>query len=213
MDKKNFKILIACEFSGIVREAFIKLGFTNTMSCDLLDTEIKGNHYKGDVLDMLNENWDLIIAHPPCTYLCNSGVRWLHEKKGRWDLMREGARFFKKLLDCKAKHVAVENPVIHKYAVEIIGRKHDFTIQPYEFGEPESKCTCFWVKNLLKLKPTKVLKEYNHSVHTASPSIDRWKFRSRTFRGVAKAMADQWGNFVVNEKVDKYQKGIRYANC
>ena len=168
------------------------------VSCDLLDSELPGKHYKCDVLNILNLDWDLIIAHPPCTYLCNSGVRWLHERDGRFDLMNRSAEFFKKFLNCNAKHIAVENPIMHKYAINRIGRKQDFTIQPYEFGERESKRTCFWVKNLPDLLPTKILTKYKQSVHKCKPGKNRWKSRSRTFPGIAEAIASQWGHFIIN---------------
>lgn len=183
---------MACEYSGRVRDAFAKKGH-DAWSCDLLDCERdRSRHIKGDVLDILNDNWDLVIAHPPCTRLCNSGVRWLHERD-LWDDLRVAALFFNKFLDCNAKKVAVENPVMHKYAVDIIGRKHDFTVQPYEHGEPYTKRTCFWVKNLPHIKPTNIVSERIARVHQESPGPDRWKNRSRTYQGVADAMAYTWG--------------------
>ena len=118
------KVLVACEFSGVVRNAFIERGH-DAISCDLRPALDGGNHYQGDVRDILYDSWDLIIAHPECTYLCNSGVRWLHTQLGRWEKMREAAKFFKLFLDHDCEKVAIENPIMHKYGVEIIGRRQD----------------------------------------------------------------------------------------
>ena len=187
------KVLVACEFSGVVRDAFTELGH-EAMSCDLLPTESPGPHYEGDVFDIIEDGWDMMIAHPPCTYLANSGVRWLHEQEGRWELMREGAEFFKRLLEAPVPMVAVENPVMHKYAVEIIGRRQDQTIQPYEYGHNESKRTCLWLRGLPELEPTLIITEdIQQTTWRLPPSADRWKKRSVTFQGIAEAMAEQWG--------------------
>ena len=185
-------ILIACEFSGIVRDAFVLRGH-NAWSCDLLPTEREGNHIQDDVLKHLNDGWDLMIAHPPCTYLCNSGVRWLAEREGRWQQMQDGALFFKVLLDADIPRIAVENPIPHKYALEIIGRKYDEIIQPWWFGDGETKATCLWLKNLPPLMATCVSPERIQRVHSLPPSEDRWIERSRTYQGFANAMAEQWG--------------------
>lgn len=143
-----------------------------------------------------------MIAHPPCTYLANSGVHWLHRDPGRWKFMDDGAKFFKMLLNADIPKIAVENPVMHKYAVAVIGRKHDQTIQPYEFGHPESKRTCLWLKGLPKLESTNVLSKpqsgkWNNQTPSGQnklgPSADRWKLRSVTYQGIADAMAEQWG--------------------
>lgn len=191
------KILIACEESQEVCKAFRELGH-EAYSCDIL--ECSGGHpewhIKGDVLDIINQYWDLIIAHPPCTYLCNSGVTWLHRQEGRWEKMREGAEFFKKLLNNKCKLIAVENPIMHKYAVEIIGRRQDQLIQPWMFGHGETKATCFWLKGLPKLEPTNIVEGREQRLHRLPPSKDRAKIRSKTFPGIAKAMAEQWGKFI-----------------
>ena len=184
-------MLVACEYSGRVRDAFIKQGH-DAVSCDLLETEVPGPHIQGDVLAELQKPWDLIIAHPPCTRLCNSGVRWLHERD-LWDDLKAGAEFFLACLNGNAPKVAVENPVMHKYAVEIIGRKHDFSLQPYEHGEPHTKRTCFWTKGLPDIVPTNIIDERKPTVHHASPGPNRWKERSRTYDGVARALAEQWG--------------------
>ena len=196
------RVLIGCEYSGIVRESFINQGF-DAWSCDFLDTEIKGNHYKCDVLDIINDGWDLAIFHPPCTRLTNSGVRWLHERN-LWEEMRESAEFFKKLLYADIPYIAVENPVMHKYAIEVIGKKYDQTIQPYQFGHTTSKRTCLWLKNLPKIQPTKIIPKnlITYDIHLASPSPDRWKLRSKTFEGIAEAMAIQWGKYIKQERVN-----------
>ncbi len=189
------KILVACEYSGRVREAFRKRGH-DAWSCDLLESDDNSPyHIQGDVIPLLKEKWDMIIAHPPCTYLCNSGVRWLHEREGRWELMREGAEFFKMFMDA-APCVAIENPVMHRYALEIVGRKPDFTVQPWQFGDNFKKRTCFWTKGLPALKPTSDLdgSTAKAEVHLCPPGPERWKIRSRTYMGIAEAMAEQWGS-------------------
>jgi hypothetical protein len=193
------RILVGCEYSGVMRDAFIERGH-DVISCDFEQPEGKytDRHYRGDVRDLLQPGrFDLGIFHPSCQYLCNSGVRWLHERPERWDLMREGAEFFKLLLNADIPHVAVENPVMHKYAAEIIGEKLTFSLQPWEHGEAERKRTCFWLRNLPPLKPSNIVAgPYGNKVHHASPGKDRWKIRSRTFDGVGLAAADQWGAYV-----------------
>ena len=187
------RVLIACEFSGIVRDAFLARGH-DAVSCDLLPSEAPGPHIQCDVRDffpMTIHGFDLLIAHPPCTYLANSGVRWLYTKPGRWDLMREAAEFFRLLLEAPVERVAIENPVIHKHA-EL--RKPDFTIQPWQFGHGETKRICWWTKNLPALEPTNIVEGREARVHKATPSPDRWKERSRFYSGVAEAMAEQWGS-------------------
>lgn len=199
------KILIACEYSGIVREAFKSKGH-DAWSCDLLPSEIQGKHYQCDVLDILNNNWDLIIAHPPCTYLCNSGVSWLYYKNkiintARWEEMEQGAFFFRKILEAKCDKICIENPIMHKYAKEIIGQSQSQIVHPYQFGHKEQKATCLWLKNLPLLKPTNNVKaemmllpiNERQRIHYLPKSKDRWKERSKTFTGIAQAMADQWG--------------------
>lgn len=185
------KVLVACEFSGTVRDAFASRGH-DAMSCDLRPSEQPGKHYQGDVRDLLGEGWDLMVAHPPCTYLANSGVRWLREKPGRWDQMRQGAEFFRELLTADIPLIAVENPVIHRYAVEIIGRKYDQTLQPWQFGHGETKRICLWLKGLPALKATQVVDGRKARVWRMPPGPEREKERSRFFYGVASAMADQW---------------------
>ena len=197
---EEMKVLIACEYSGIVREAFKAKGH-DAWSCDLLPTEIPGNHHQGDVFEIINDGWDLMIAHPPCTYLSNSGVSWLHKDKSRWEKMEGGAVFFKSLLEAKISKKAIENPIMHKYAKEIIGCKQTQMVQPWMFGHPESKATCLWLEGLPLLKETNNVKEemlklpdsQRQRLHYLPPSPDRWKERSRTFKGIAEAMAEQWG--------------------
>jgi len=190
------KILVACEFSGIVRDAFIEQGH-DAWSCDLLPTESPGAHYQDNIFHVLTKTmyeWDLMIAHPPCTYLANSGVCWLHKQEGRMDKMFDGAMFFKALLEADIPKICIENPIMHKYAVEIIGRRQDQVIQPWMFGHPESKATCLWLKNLKPLIPTRVMSVREQRLHRLPPSPDRAKLRSITYKGIAEAMAEQWGN-------------------
>ncbi len=195
------RVLVACEYSGKVREAFRKLGH-DAWSCDLLPADDNSPyHYQGDIFDIIDQGWDLMIAHPPCTYLTNAGVSWLYRKEGRWEDMREGAEFFKKLLEADIPKIAVENPIMHKYAVEIIGRRQDQVIQPWMFGHLEQKATCLWLKGLPPLVPTNNVKEemlkldpkVRQRLHFLPPSKDRWKIRSETYQGIADAFAQQWG--------------------
>ena len=195
------KILNACEYSGRVRDAFIKRGH-DAMSCDLLETDASGPHHTGDVLDILGQGWDMLIAHPPCTYLANSGVSWLHKDEARWGLLNEGAAFFKTLLEANVDKVAIENPIMHKYAKERIGGvRQTQVIQPWMFGHTEQKATCLWLKNIPPLEQTKNVKEEmmkltpkeRQRLHYLPPSKDRWKLRSTTYQGIADAMAEQWG--------------------
>ncbi len=181
------KILVACEFSGIVRDAFIKRGH-EAVFCDLLPSERPGPHITGDVLDHLTDGWDMLIAFPPCTHLAVSGARWFKEKERE---QKEAIDFFMQLASCKIiPKIAIENPIgimSTKY------RKPDQIIQPWEFGHGETKATCLWLKNLPKLQPTKIVEGRVARVHRMPPSPDRWKERSRTFQGIANAMAEQWG--------------------
>ncbi len=186
------KILIACEFSGIVRDAFIAKGH-DAVSCDLLPTERPGPHFRCDVRGILGGGWDLMIAHPPCTRLCNSGVRWLSERN-LWQHMRVAAEFFKHLLQADIPRIAVENPIPHKYALEIIGRKYDQIIQPWQFGHPETKSTCLWLKGLTGIKPTNIVSGREARIHKMAPSKNRGRLRSITYQGIADAMAEQWGS-------------------
>lgn len=195
------KVLVACEYSGRVRDAFIKMGH-DAMSCDLLETDTTGPHYTGDVTDILGQGWDMLVAHPPCTYLSNSGVSWLHKDPNRWALLDEGAAFFKMLLTADIGKIAVENPIMHKYAKERIGGvRQTQVVQPWMFGHTEQKATCLWLKGLQPLLPTNNVKEdmmkldkkERQRLHYLPPSKDRWKLRSTTYQGIADAMADQWG--------------------
>lgn len=220
---KKLNVLVACECSGVVRDAFRKLGH-NAWSCDLQPCD--GNpryHIQGDVLRVIGspmavskaqKGWDLIIAHPPCTYLCNSGVHWLYHKgslelgKDRWTRMIEAAKFFREIyLSEAAPHIAVENPIPHKHAVWAmdVGKSYDQIIQPWQFGHPESKATCLWLKNLPKLKPTKVLKKSGpwanqtpSGQNKLGPSPLRAKLRARTYEGIALAMATQWSEYILH---------------
>jgi len=195
------KVLIACEYSGTVRDEFIKLGH-DAISCDLLPSDKLGPHYQGDIFDIIGGGYDLMIAHPPCTYLCNSGVSWLYKDVNRKEKMVYGAKFFKKLLESNIPRICIENPIMHKYAKEIIGENYTQLIQPYMFGHTESKATCLWLKNLPNLKETqnvkdewkKLPKNQAQRLHYLPPSKDRWKLRSTTFKGIAEAMAQQWGS-------------------
>lgn len=187
--------LIACEYSGRVRDAMLTRGI-EAVSCDMLPTEADGPHIVGDVRPLLRRRWAGVIAHPPCTRLCNSGVRWL-EERNLWEDMREAAAFFLECLNANAPRVAVENPVMHGYAREIVGRGPDFTVQPWQFGDNAKKRTCFWTRGLPRLTPTSSLDGSTAvaEVHLASPGKNRWRERSRTYPGIAEAMADQWGRY------------------
>ena len=182
---KKLRVLIACEFSGIVREAFKTKGH-DAWSCDIITTEIPGQHIEGDVLEILDEGWDLMIAHPPCTHLAVSGARWFKNKQ---EEQKEALEFVKKLLNAPINKIALENPV------SIISskiRKPDQIIQPWMFGEPYQKTTCLWLKNLPLLKPTKIMEVREQKCWKEPPSPERWKKRSRTYKGIAEAMACQW---------------------
>jgi site-specific DNA-cytosine methylase len=182
------KVLVACEFSGIVRGAFRALGH-DAWSCDLLPTEMLGPHYQGDVFDLFKGGlkFDLLIAHPPCTHLAVSGARWFKEKIGE---QNAALQFVRELMELPVHRICIENPI------SIISsriRKPDQIIQPWQFGHGETKATCLWLKNLPKLVPTDIVEGRKPRVHHASPSPDRWKERSRTLTGIANAMASQWG--------------------
>lgn len=185
------RVLVACEYSGAVRDAFAKLGW-DAWSCDLLPTEKPGQHYQGDVRNILREGWDILIAHPECTYLTNSGVRWLHTDAKRWLKLFEGAAFFREMLNAPVEHIAVENPIMHKYAAELVRQAPTQIIQPWQHGHGETKATCLWLKNLPRLTPTNIVEGREQRIWKLPPSADRWKERSRTFSGVAEAMANQW---------------------
>lgn len=198
------RVLIACEFSGVVRDAFALRGH-DAWSCDLLPSEILGQHIQGDVFENLDDGWDMLIGFWPCTFLCLSGVRWLYGGKGRvkddarWTAMEASARNFRRLLDCGVKRVALENPQPHRHALAILG-KYTQAVQPWMFGHGETKRTCLWLRNLPPLSPTCLVDGRFQRVHLASPSKNRWKERSRTLPGFAQAMAEQWGASELNER-------------
>ena len=185
------EILIACEYSGVVRDSFAAKGH-NVWSCDLLPTEKPGQHYQGDVRDILYEGWDLLIAHPECTYLCNSGVRWLHSDITRWPKLFDAAAFYKLLLDAPIEKKCIENPIFHKYARQLIGSNHTQIVQPWWFGHGETKATGLNLYNLPKLKPTEIVDGRAALVHRMPPSPERSKMRSKTCTGLGAAMAEQW---------------------
>jgi len=196
------RVLVACEYSGTVRDAFIRAGHY-AASCDLLPSDSPlGDHYQCNVMDIINNDWDLMIAHPPCTYLTNSGVCWLHKDPSRWALLDEGAAFFKSLLEAPIPMKCIENPIQHKYAKERIGRNQSQVIQPWMFGHMEQKATCLWLEGLPLLQPTnnvkaqmlELPKRERERLHYLPPSKDRWKLRSATYKGIAEAMAAQWGS-------------------
>lgn len=195
------RVLIACEYSGVVRDAFNAAGHS-AMSCDLLPTDAPGEHYQGDIFDLDFREFDLMVAHPPCTYLSNSGVCHLHKDPLRWPKMFEGAEFFKKLLNAPVPKKAIENPVMHGYAKTLIGGvKQSQVVQPWMFGHKEKKATCLWLEGLPNLTPTNNVKDETEALpknqqqrlHYLPPSADRWKLRSTTYKGLAGAMASQWG--------------------
>lgn len=195
------KVLIACEHTGTERDAFIAGGH-DAMSCDLLPTEAPGPHYQGDVRDLMGEPFDLVIAHPDCTYLANSGVRWLYTDPTRWPRMVEAGAFFRLMFTFNAPRIAVENPIQHKWAKLVHGQGDQTqTVQPWQFGHEESKATALWLRGLPPLVATdnvraamldRPRREWA-KVHYASPGADRWKVRSAAYAGIADAMADQWG--------------------
>ena len=184
----DMKILIACEYSGTVRDAFIARGH-DAMSCDLLPTDKPGPHYQGDVFDIIDDGWDMMIAHPPCTHLAVSGARYFAEKRA--DGRQQAAiDFFMRLTSADIPKIAVENPIC---IMSSIWRKPDQIIQPWQFGHGETKATCLWLKDLPLLVPTDIVEGREARIHNLPPSPDRWKLRSKTYDGIAKAMAEQWG--------------------
>lgn len=179
------KVIIACEYSGIVRDAFTALGH-DAMSCDLLPTERPGKHYQGNVLDIIGDGWDLMVAHPPCTDLAVSGSRWFHLKEKQ---QAEALDFVRILLKAPIPYIALENPV-SVISTKIM--KPTQVIQPWQFGHGEQKATCLWLKGLPPLRPTNIVEGREQRVWKMPESPDRWKERSRTFPGIAEAMAKQW---------------------
>ena len=196
----SMKVLVACEYSGTVRDAFRAAGH-DALSCDLLPTDVPGPHYQGDVTDIINDGWDLMVAHPPCTYLCSSGLHWNKRRPERAQMTEDALKFVQFLLDAPIPRIALENPI------GCIGtriRKADQTIQPWQFGHDASKSTCLWLKNLPLLTPTEVVEpriangkkrwanQTDSGQNRLPPSEDRWKIRSETYAGIAAAMVAQW---------------------
>jgi hypothetical protein len=179
------RVLVACEFSGVVRDEFVKLGH-DAWSCDLLPTESPGNHYQTNIFDIIHLGWDLMIAHPPCTNLSVSGARWFKYKQPEQE---ESIDFFMQLINANIPKIAVENPI---GIMSTWYRKPDQIIQPWQYGHGETKATCLWLKGLPKLKPTEIVSGREPRIHKMSPSKDRGKLRSITYKGIAKAMASQW---------------------
>lgn len=201
-ERGRLRVLVACEFSGTVRRAFSARGH-DAWSCDLLPAEDGSNrHIVGDARDLLDGGWDLMVAHPPCTRLCNSGVRWLsvpppgRSSESMWDELDEGTALFSAFWSAPIPRVCIENPVMHRHAKQ---RITDYaepaqSVQPWQFGHGEVKRTCFWLRGLPPLKPTTIVEGRTARVHMMSPGPDRWRERSRFFGGIAEAMADQWGD-------------------
>jgi hypothetical protein len=205
------RILVACEYSGTVRDAFAKLGWY-ALSCDLLPTDSPGEHHQGDVRELLAQPWDIIIAFPPCTYLCSSGMHWTVRGLRDPKLTEDALDFVRCLLGADCKHIALENPV---GAISTRIRKPDCIIHPWQFGEDASKTTCLWLKNLPALKPTCILQlpksgrwgnQTPNGQNKLGPSKDRWKLRSATYPGIAIAMATQWSAFVAGIKENPLNK-------
>jgi site-specific DNA-cytosine methylase len=180
------KVLVACEFSGIVREAFGARGH-KVASCDILPSEMPGFHFRSDVQRLLGWPWDLLLAFPPCTHLAASGARWFSQKRIE---QIQAIAFFMAFAASKIKRVCIENPV---GIMSTHWRKPDQIVQPWQFGHGETKATCLWLKNLPPLTPTNIVPGREQRVHRLPPSADRWKQRSRTYQGIAEAMAEQWG--------------------
>ena len=183
------RVLVACEYSGRVRDSFLAHGH-DAMSCDLLETEVPGPHYQGPVEDVLHNDWDLMVAHPPCTYLAISGMWATYQGKRPWSATADALDFVRLLMDAPIDRWAIENPVS---MISSSIRKPEQIIQPWEYGHGETKATCLWLKNLPRLKPTNHVEGRECNIIKMSPGPDRWKERSRTYMGVAQAMGDQWG--------------------
>lgn len=184
---RRMKVLIACEFSGVVRESFEAKGH-DAWSCDIVPTDIPGNHIQADVLSILDYGWDLMIAHPPCTHLAVSGARWFKDKQ---EEQAKALDFVQRLLSAPIAKIALENPIS---VISSKIRKPDQIIQPWQFGHGETKATCLWLKNLPPLTPANIVEGREARIHKMPPSEDRGKLRSITYHGIADAMAEQWGN-------------------
>jgi len=196
------RVLVACEYSGTVRDAFIALGH-DAMSCDILPTETPGPHYRGDVRDVLGDKWDIVIAFPPCTYLCSSGMHWTVRGLRDPKLTEDALEFVRALLGADAPYIALENPI---GAISTRIRKPDCIIHPWQFGHPESKTTCLWLKNLPALTPTNILQkpasgrwenQFADGQNNLWGKKDAWKLRSKTYLGIAEAMANQWSSLPI----------------
>ena len=191
------RVLVGCERSGIVRDAFLAMGH-DAMSCDIEDTQVPGPHYKGSVLDILDDEWDLAIFHPPCTYLTNAANKWLYVDSSlttvaeRLELREEAIEFFLKLKNADIPKIAIENPQPHPYVISKVGRFQD-KIQPWMFGDPETKGLCWWLKGLPPLFSTQIESKREALKHLLPPGPERAMLRSKFFPGVSKALADQWG--------------------
>lgn len=196
------RVLIACEYSGTVRDQFIRMGH-DAISCDILPTKQKGPHIQDDVLAVLNDGWDMMIAHPPCTYLANSGNKHLYIEDDREKKAQGAAEFFRALLNAPISRICIENPVM-RHATQRVGRKQDQVIQLYDYGHMETKATCLWLKNMPKLQKISDLKEATYAqslkerqrMFYMSPSKNRGLLRSKTYHGIAWAMATQWGSVI-----------------
>lgn len=206
------RVLVACEYSGIVRDAFAARGW-DALSCDLLPTDAPGKHHTGDVRELLAQQWDILIAFPPCTYLCSSGMHWTVRGKRDPQLTEDALDFVRLLMGANAPHIALENPV---GAISTRIRKPDCIIHPWQFGHPESKTTCLWLKNLPPLKPTNVLakpesgrweNQCASGQNKLAPSPDRWKKRSKTYQGIAEAMAKQFSDWVLTMRASSHTVG------
>jgi len=180
------KVLVACEFSGIVRDAFLSVGF-DACSCDFEQTERLGPHIRADVMTILGDGWDLLVAHPPCTFLASSGARWFNDRRR---LQREAADFFLSLWWAPVPRIAIENPI---GVISTFITPPDQIIQPWQFGHGETKATCLWLKNLPRLRPINIVSGRTHRIHRMAPKPERSRERSRTYPGIATAMAAQWG--------------------
>lgn len=201
---QTLRVLVACEYSGAVRDAFRSLGH-DAISCDLLPTDAPGPHHQGDVTELLDQHWDMLIAFPPCTYLCSSGMHWTTRGKRDPQLTEDALQFVQLLLNANIKHIALENPV---GCISTRIRKPDCIIHPWEYGHPESKTTCLWLKNLPALQPTDILQKPENGrwenqtpsgQNKLAPSKDRWKERSKTYQGIADAMATQWSAYALSQ--------------
>jgi hypothetical protein len=212
----TMRVLVGCEFSGTVRDAFARRGW-DAWSCDLLPTEAPGQHIQGDVLEVLGDGWDMAIFHPPCTFLTSSGLHWNKRVPGREQKTQESLAFVRALLNAPIHRIALENP-IGRIGTAI--RRADQIIQPHQFGHDASKATCLWLKNLPRLRPTSQVaprivsgkprwgNQTDSGQNKLAPSEDRWKIRSETYLGIAEAMADQWTSAHMDSQLDLFDGPI-----